>query len=71
MIVVCSLRTDAIMRPATGRTFFPLHDVFDSDTESVFLDHWGHVTEAGNAAIARRIANLISGQLLPMSQRRP
>jgi hypothetical protein len=71
MLVACSLRTDSILRPATGRTFFPLYDLFDSDTESVFLDRWGHVTEAGNAAIARRIADVITGQLLPMSQRRP
>jgi lysophospholipase L1-like esterase len=71
MIVTCSLRTDSILRPAVGRTFFPLYDSFDSDSQSVFLDRWGHLTEAGNAAIASRIADVISGQLLPMSQRRP
>ena len=71
MLVTCSLRTDSILRPAIGRTFFPLYDLFDADTGSVFLDHWGHLTEAGNAAIARRIADQISGQLLPISQRRP
>jgi lysophospholipase L1-like esterase len=54
-----------------GRTFFPLYDLFDADTGSVFLDRWGHLTEAGNAAIARRIADQITGQLLPITPRRP
>jgi hypothetical protein len=60
MTIACSQRTDSILRPATGRTFFPLHDLFDSDTGSVFLDHWGHVTEAANGVIARRIVDLIA-----------
>ncbi|HET7468305.1 MAG TPA: SGNH/GDSL hydrolase family protein [Gemmatimonadales bacterium] len=70
MLVTCSLRADSLLQPAMGRTFFPLYDLFDSDTASVFLDHWGHLTEAGNAAIARRIADVITGQLLPISPRR-
>jgi len=71
MLVACSLAADSILQPAMGRTFFPLYDMFDSDTGSAFLDHWGHLTETGNAAIASRIADVISGQLLPMSERRP
>jgi lysophospholipase L1-like esterase len=71
MIVACSLRADSILRPAMGRTFFPLYDLFDSDTENVFLDRWGHLTEAGNATIANQIADVITGQLLPMSHLRP
>lgn len=71
MIVACSLSTDSLLRPAMGRTFFPLYDLFDADTGSVFLDRWGHLTEAGNAAIARRIADQITGQLLPITPRRP
>lgn len=59
----CGARIDSVMAPNTGRGFYPLHDVFDRDTASVFMDQWGHLTERANGVIAERIVDLIGPSL--------
>jgi hypothetical protein len=63
LTAACSARTDSVMAPSLGRGFFTLHNLFDADTESVFLDEWGHVTERANEVIAERIVDLIGPAL--------
>ncbi len=58
---VCSQLTDSLMSGRAGTTYFALHDLFDRDTVDVFLDHYGHVTEEGDAKIAHRIADILEG----------
>lgn len=60
-LVTCSAAVDSAMRGRLGATYFPLHDVFDTVTKSVFLDDYGHVTERGNDMIAHRIADILAG----------
>lgn len=56
---VCGARTAGEMRGRADSNYASLDGIFDADTESVFLDHWGHVTERANDVIAARIADLI------------
>jgi hypothetical protein len=51
----CSADADSLMRTRQVSFYYPLDGLFDHDTASVYLDDVGHVTEAGNAAIAARI----------------
>ena len=59
----CSYLADSLMASEKGRTYFPLHTLYDRDTATVFLDDVGHVTEAGNAVMAARIADVITPHL--------
>ena len=43
-------------------TFISLNDVFDEESEDVFIDHYGHITEDGNSTIAAAITR----QLVPL-----
>jgi len=56
----CTSLADSLMADRAGRTYFPLHAVFDHHPESVYLDDWGHVTEAGNQVIAVRIVDILA-----------
>lgn len=62
----CSDRVEALMQDQAGRAFVSLTSIFDRDTASVFLDEYGHVTEAGDQEIADRITTL----LLPLLPKR-
>ena len=64
----CGHVTDSLMAPKRGTIYFPLDSLFDRDTSTVFLDHYGHVTERANGAIADRIAGLIIPVLQPASR---
>jgi hypothetical protein len=55
----CAALVDSMMGDRLGREYLPLDQLFAADTGSIFLDNNGHVTEAANARIARRIADFI------------
>jgi hypothetical protein len=59
----CSEQVVALMRRRADSNFVDLESVFDRDTASVFLDHYGHVTEAANDKIAAVIADLVYARL--------
>ena len=61
----CGELIDSTMAPRKGKVFFPLDALFDTDTTTVFLDNYGHVTERANGVIADRIVDL----LVPVLQR--
>jgi hypothetical protein len=62
MMQRCTAMVDSVMTAHQSTTYVPLHALFDADTATVFVDNWGHTTEAANAVIASRIADII----LPM-----
>ncbi len=47
------------MRDRQGETFFDFEDVVDGHPEDVFIDNFGHLTEAGNDRVAEGIAELL------------
>jgi hypothetical protein len=51
------------MTEEDGMTFFALDTLFDHHTSRVFLDDYGHVTEAANARVAARLADIIAPKL--------
>jgi hypothetical protein len=55
----CTTSVDSLMQDRAGRMYFPLHTLFDSETSSVHLDDYGHLTEAANAVVADRIVELV------------
>jgi hypothetical protein len=56
----CTDLVDSLMQDRSGKTFVSLTSIFDRDTASVFLDEYGHITEAGNGEIADRITSLVA-----------
>ena len=60
LTVRCSALTDSLLSGGPARTYFPLHSLFDRDTATVFLDHFGHVTERANGVIADRAVELVA-----------
>ena len=67
LTVRCGAMADSLMGSRRGATYFPLDSLFDRDTASVFIDHFGHVTEEANGAIADRITELLLPRLQPRS----
>lgn len=59
LIWSCTRAVDSLMQDRAGHAFVSLTDLFDGDTTSVFLDEFGHLTEAGNKVVAQRIADLV------------
>ena len=55
----CTGLVDSLMQDRSGKTYVSLTSIFDRDTASVFLDEYGHITEAGNGEIADRITSLV------------
>lgn len=55
----CSASIDSAMTAPPGSAYVSMAKIFDDHKETVFLDDFGHVTEAGNAIIADRIAMAI------------
>jgi hypothetical protein len=53
--------TDSVEAGTPGADFTSLRTIFDGDTSTVFLDQWGHLTEASN----RVMAAVIVERLLP------
>lgn len=65
MLGRCTAAADSALSDRRGITFFPLHDLFDGDSTSVFLDDYGHLTERGNGIVADYIAARIAERLGP------
>lgn len=59
----CSDAIDAAMREHDGRTFASLTRLFDASAEAVFLDRFGHVTEAANRQVAAVLVREIARRL--------
>ncbi len=55
----CTTATDQAMVTA-GVPYWPLHDLFDQDTTTVYTDDWGHLTSRGYANVANAIADAIT-----------
>jgi hypothetical protein len=62
MTRACVPEMDARVSARSGVSYFPLHALYDGVPDDQFLDHYGHVTEEANAAIASAIAE----RLLPV-----
>ena len=45
--------------------FQDLSDLFDRETDDVFTDNFGHLTERSTATLAQRIERDVSGLLAP------
>ena len=56
MVRACTDAADALMSERGAADYVPLHDLFDEDTGSVYLDDYGHTTEEANQRVAERIA---------------
>ena len=63
MLTACAPEVDRRLAGLRGTTFHPLHELFDAETEDVFLDHYGHVTETANERIAAAITQRLAGIL--------
>lgn len=63
MVRRCTASVDSAMAHHRALPYVPLHSMFDSVGESVFLDDYGHLTERGNAAVADSIARLVAERL--------
>jgi hypothetical protein len=63
----CMASLDSAMAERRGVTFHSLAGVFDTDTATMFVDGWGHITEAANGKVAERFVEVIA----PLLQGRP
>jgi hypothetical protein len=63
LIRPCATSMDSAMSSQTGRSYFSLAGLFDTDTVSVYTDKAGHVTEQANEAIAARMAFVVGRAL--------
>ncbi len=59
-IRTCGASIDSAMTTPVGPAYLSMASIFDTHAETVFLDDFGHVTEAGNAIIANQLAAAIS-----------
>ena len=55
----CGASIDSAMTAGRGSAYVSMAKIFDDHNETVFLDDFGHVTEAGNALIANQLAAAI------------
>jgi hypothetical protein len=63
LLARCTTTVDSIMALHTDVHYVQLSGLFDSDTTSVFLDGFGHVTERANAIIGDTVAGLVAALL--------
>ncbi len=63
LIRTCGASIDSAMTSPAGPAYLSMAGIFDTHSETVFLDDFGHVTEAGNAIIAERLAAAIAQTL--------
>lgn len=59
----CTARVDSVMAERESVEFHRLDPLFAEDTASVFVDNFGHVTEAANATMASWIADRLAARL--------
>ena len=69
LTVRCGDAVDSLLAPRRGKVYFPMDSLYDGDTTSVFIDHYGHVTERANGVIADRIVALLLPALRPAGQK--
>lgn len=62
----CYVAIDSVMTHHEGATYFRAYDLFDSDTQTVFVDRDSHITEAANARVAELIAGILAASPLPV-----
>ncbi len=63
LLARCTTTVDSVMALHTDVHYVQLSGLFDSDTTSVFLDGFGHVTERANAIIGDTVAGLVTARL--------
>ena len=61
MLRRCTGVADSLLDDRRGVTYFPLHDLFDQDSATVFIDQYGHITEDAN----RKVADFIVDRIQP------
>lgn len=59
----CAAAIDEAMADMNGTSYLTYASIFDDVTETVFIDEYGHVTEAGNRRIAGALARQIARRL--------
>jgi hypothetical protein len=59
----CAAAIDSVMQAGRGVTYFPLYDMFDAETTTVFVDQNSHITETANREVAERIAEQVALRL--------
>ena len=59
----CTATVDSVMALHSEIPYVPFNGLFDSDTTTVFLDGFGHVTERANAIIGDTVAGLVAALL--------
>ena len=62
-IRACAAAIDSAMAGGDPRRYVSLAAVLDREQETVFLDNYGHLTEAANALVAQRIAAEVASRL--------
>jgi hypothetical protein len=60
LVPPCLASIDSALVDRRGITYFPLTDLFDRDSATVFLDAGAHLTEAGGRQVAARIAEIVA-----------
>ena len=63
-LAACMTSIDSAMADRRGSSFFPLVDLFDQDTATVFVDENAHTTEQANRKVAERIGAIIAPWLV-------
>jgi hypothetical protein len=64
----CAAVVDSAMGGRLGHTYFPLAGLFDQEAGTVFMDEYGHITEAANRRVADTIAAVLRRVLRPQVQ---
>jgi lysophospholipase L1-like esterase len=59
----CTALVDSLMAERRDSAFVSLAHLFDSDSATIFLDEFGHMTPAGNQRVASQLADLLAGRL--------
>ncbi len=60
LLARCATTADSVLALHGDIDYVQLNGLFDSDTTTVFLDGFGHVTERANAIIGDTVAGLVA-----------
>jgi hypothetical protein len=66
-VMECTKAVDGLARTRGIDDYHPLHDLFDDETASVFIDDYGHVVESANRKVAAVIVDRVLDRL-PLPQ---
>jgi hypothetical protein len=64
-VVECTKAVDHLARTRGIDDYHPLHHLFDDDTESVFIDDYGHIVENAHRKVAAAIVDQVVSHLPP------